>query len=106
MVNRRWSFVWNTLLSLRGVTLRFLQAMDDVVHSFASRFGLTEVEECEVVIQDDSQIQISKFLLVGKLLAHKNYSKKTFMNFSRNLWRPKASISIQPLNGDRFLFFF
>lgn len=93
MVNQWWPFVWNTLLSLRGVTLRFLQAMDDVIHSFASRFGLTEAEECEVVIQDDSQIRISKFLLVGKLLAHKNYSKEAIMTCNRNLWRLKASVS-------------
>ncbi|KAM1774944.1 hypothetical protein COP1_044201 [Malus domestica] len=38
--------------------------MDDVVHSFASRFGLTEEEECEVVVGDDSHVRVADFLLV------------------------------------------
>ncbi|KAM1023314.1 hypothetical protein TB2_044084 [Malus domestica] len=38
--------------------------MDDVVHSFASRFGLTEEEECEVVVGDDSHVRVADFSLV------------------------------------------
>ena len=67
------------------VILQFFWKMDDVVHSFASRFGLTEEDECEVVIQDDSHIRVADFLLVGKLLAHKNYNREVFMSFFRNL---------------------
>lgn len=67
--------------------------MDDVVHTFASQFGITEDDECEVVLQDDSQVRISNFLLVGKFLAHKNYNKEAFMPFFKNLWRPRAYVS-------------
>lgn len=81
--------------------------MDDVVHSFALRFLLTEEkEECEVVVKEDSQVCISGCLMVGKLLAHKNYNKEAFMSFFKNLWRPKACASIRPWCGDRFLFAF
>ena len=59
--------------------------MDDVVHSFATRFGLTEEEENEVIVQDDSQLRVSNFFMVGKLLAHKNYNREAFMSFFTNL---------------------
>lgn len=52
------------------------------------------MEESEVVVQEDAQIRISKFLMVGKLLAHKNYNKEAFMNFMMNLWKPKVCVSI------------
>lgn len=80
--------------------------MDDVVHSFASRFGLTEEEDCKVVVRSDSQVRVADFLMVGKLMAHKNYNKEAFMTFFRNLWRPKSCVSIWSLSGDRFLFCF
>ncbi|KAM1181798.1 hypothetical protein ACFX13_000368 [Malus domestica] len=80
--------------------------MDNAVHSFASQFGITEDDECEVVIQDNSQVGISNFLLVGKFLAHKNYNKEAFMSFFKNLWRPRAYVSIYSLKGDIILFTF
>ncbi|KAM2897343.1 hypothetical protein COP2_006999 [Malus domestica] len=80
--------------------------MEDVIHSFASRFGLTDEEECEVVVHDDSRVCVSDFFMVGKLLAHKNYNKEAFMSFFKNLWRLKAYVSICSLCGDIFLFAF
>ncbi|XP_068314981.1 uncharacterized protein [Pyrus communis] len=80
--------------------------MDDVVHSFASQFGLTADDECEVVIQDDSQVRISNFLLVGKFMVYKNYNNEAFMLFFKNLWCPRAYVSIHSLKGDRILFAF
>lgn len=103
----RWrAAVWSGVLSFGSVILYLLRKMDDVVHSFASRFGLTEDEDCEVVVRFDSQVRVADFLMVGKLLAHKNYNKKAFMTFLRNLWSPKSCVSIRSLSGDRFLFFF
>lgn len=80
--------------------------MDDVAHSFSLQFGLTEDDECEVVIQDDSQVRISNFLLVGKFLALKNYNKEAFMSFFKKLWRPRAYVSIHSVKGDKILFDF
>lgn len=83
-----------------------LRYMDEVIHSFASRFELTEEEEREVVVKENVDFRISQFLLVGKLLAHKNYNKEAFMSFFKNRWRPKVDVDIQALSGDRFLFCF
>lgn len=98
--------VWSEVSYFGRAILRFFWKMDDVVHSFVSRFGLIEEEECEVVIQDDSHIRVVDFLLVGKLLAHKNYNREAFMSFFKNLWRSRACVSIRSLSGDRFLFSF
>lgn len=98
--------VWSGVSYFGRAILRFFWKTDDVVHSFASRFGLMEEEKCEVVIQDDSHIRVADFLLVGKLLAHKNYNKESFMSFFKNLWRFRACVSIRSLSGVRFLFSF
>lgn len=55
--------------------------MDEILHSFASRSGLTEEEERKVVVSAYGDCRISQYLLVGKLLAHKNYNKEAFMSF-------------------------
>lgn len=80
--------------------------MDEMLHSFAFRFGLTEDEKHEVVVSADGDCRISQYPLVGKLLAHKNYNKEVFMSFFRNLWRSRVEVTIQALSGDRFLFAF
>ena len=68
--------MWSGVVSFGSVILRLLRKMDEVVHSFASRFGLTEEEECEVVVRNDSQVRVADFLMMGKLLAHKSYNKE------------------------------
>ncbi|TQD82844.1 hypothetical protein C1H46_031591 [Malus baccata] len=53
---RLWAAAWGGLITSRCAILCFFQKMDDVIHSCALRFGLTEEEECEMVVHDDSRV--------------------------------------------------
>ena len=39
--------------------LVLLRYLDEVIHSFASRFGLTEEEDREVVVKENTELRIS-----------------------------------------------
>lgn len=82
--------------------------MDDMCTRFQSRFALT-VEECTEVVVDSKEvaaIRISRWLLVGKLLADKSFNKESFKRTLGSLWRPKARVTIVEIEHGLFSFAF
>lgn len=63
-----------------------VRVMDEVTQRFVSQFSLTEAEDCKVVVEESSHLHISDFLLVGKVMTHKDYNKEAYMASMIDLW--------------------